>query len=196
MVVIGSLVGFLFACLGIALGRMGAHHLYALPTQAAPHAGLDALLPWIADLQHPGIALLAVFWMLATFFGSYVADLVARSVVAGWLVTFAVCALAIGLGMVGRVPLLFAASGVVLALLAGLHARMKACTTQLGRTRRHAHRVQLQPGREERMRPAVPPQFVRAAAAPRPTRSVRPLPGTPQWQQFLSASACAEASFR
>ena len=175
MVVIGSLVGFLFACLGIALGRMGAHHLYALPAHAAPPAGLDALLPWVADLQQPGVALLAVGWLVATFLGSYVADLVARSVAAGWVVTLAVCLLALLLGMVGRVPPSIAAAGIALALAAGLHARIKACSARLGQPRKAGHRPQPQRRAE---------------------RQVRPLAGTPQWQQFLSASACADAALR
>ena len=154
--VIGSLAGFGFALLALIFARMGAHVLFPLG-YAAPLPGYAEMVPLIGDVQAEGVVMIALGWFVATFVGAYVADLIARTVRAGWFVTGMMLGLAIGVAMRGAPPAMVLAS-ILLVLMAGVAADRRSCRASRAARKRHRER-----------RPP-PPLQRRATSAP-------PLPG-------------------
>ncbi|WCT72850.1 hypothetical protein PQ455_14575 [Sphingomonas naphthae] len=155
-VIIGSLAGFGFALLALIFARMGAHVLFPLG-YAAPQPGVTEMIPLIGDVQAEGVLMIALGWFVATFLGAYVADLIARTVRAGWFVTGMMLGLAIGVALRGAPPAMVLAS-MMFVLGAGYAADRRSCRASRAERKRR------------REAPAPSPVLRRAEGAP-------PLPG-------------------
>jgi len=103
-VIAGTFVGYAFALLALAMMRMGAFHLHALPGMPQHLTGLPLVLPMVHDLTGKGIAMVAAGWAVASFVGAYMAGLIARSTVAATLVQLGLTAGAVVLATQGVEP--------------------------------------------------------------------------------------------